>query len=150
MTTTSAVRYQAVSRARMDRGVIRFRLLAQAVADAAHGVDQTGAVAGVQLLAERLDERVEGVALDITVGAPEPLDQRLPRHDAAGVSHQAFEQVEFRAGQGHDRAAARDDVTGRVERQVGDLEADSLHRRPRRPSARSRASSTLKANGLAR
>ena len=104
----------------------------------------------IELVAERLHEGVERVARDIA-GAPQLVHQVLARHDAAGPPHQAFEQVVFGSGQRQHGLSAHGGVTGDVN--AADPRPDRLSSRAmggRRPSARSRASRTAKANGLVR
>src|SRR5580698_928327 len=79
----------------------------QAVAQAAHGLDQIG----VQLFAQPADEHFDGVGVAVEILVVKMLDQFAARDDAADVMHEIAEQPVFVAGQ-LDRAVADRNAAG--------------------------------------
>ena len=61
--------------------------------------------------------------------APQAVGQRATRDDAAGVAHEALEQVVFRARERDEDAAARDAARRRIEPQIRDLQLRVVRRR---------------------
>ena len=132
---------------RADDGIGR----AQAIAGAAHRVQQRAVEILVDLLPQPADMHVDDVGLRVEVIVPDVLEQHRAGHDMAGVAHQVFEQLELARQQLDRLVAALDRAGQQVELEVGDPQ---LGRRsvaaPRRSSASMRASNSLNANGLTR
>ena len=93
------------------------------VADATNGVDETGSSAEVEFVPQSLDERVDRVAFDIAAGSPHAIHERLPRHDAPGVTHQALEERKLRSRERDRLGGARHGVRAGINHEVGDLDA---------------------------
>src|SRR2546423_7929173 len=94
--------------------------LAERVADAAHGLDQTGLVAGLGLAPQVSDVDVERVRREAEVVTPHALEDDRPREDLARIHHEELEQRELGARE-LDRIAVAPHLTRpRVELQVGE------------------------------
>ena len=92
---TAAARWPAALR--IDGGLVavhhRACLVADAVAQPAHGLDQLAA----ELAAQRRDMHLERVARDLAVEAEHQLLELGLRHDAPGAQHQGLEHAPIRA-----------------------------------------------------
>src|SRR5690349_1932610 len=101
--------YQAVSRVasvarRQSRSII-----AQTVADAADRADQPGRRPIVELVAQVADVDLDDVVVARVVVAPDPVEDRALREDAARLLDQHHQEVELARRQ-VDRAAAAADL----------------------------------------
>src|SRR5690242_12341460 len=74
-------------------------LSAQNKTDAAHGVQQSGCAAGLQLAAQVTDEDVHDVGVGGEVVAPDQLEQLGPRQHGGLVLGQHGQQIELTLGQ---------------------------------------------------
>src|SRR3954462_8596324 len=135
----------------------------ETISDAADGVDQWIGLGIIDLAADATDIDVGDVGGGIEVQIPDMLEQHRTRDDAALVADEIFEQLEFPRQQRNLPAAAgpgprRADEWG----EGGPRGIRSMARSPtrgivslatvslRRPSASSRASNSVKENGLTR
>ena len=126
------------------------RLLAEGVADAAHGLQQARLAVLFELAAEVADvdpERVRGRA---EVVAPDALVDLRARQHLARVAQEELEQVELGARQLQAAVAARGLARRRVERDVGEAAARRRRRRCGAAAHARRARSSSTANGLTR
>src|SRR6202158_3282393 len=77
--------------------VVRSSLIGrtEAIPGAAHGVDQLGRKAAVDLAAQAADMGLDDIGLRVEVKFPDVLQQHSAGDDAAGVAHEIFEKLEL-------------------------------------------------------
>src|SRR5205823_6241094 len=74
-------------------------LRVEAVADAAHGVDQARLPARLELLADPGDVHLEGVRAGTAVARPHRLGELRIRDKSAPIAHQRGQDAELESGQ---------------------------------------------------
>ena len=121
--------------------------VADPVAALADGVDD-GRVA--ELGAQPADRRLDGGGERVGVLVPDAFEQFLGGDDPVAGGEQAFEDGELLRAQLEAPAGAGRDPAARVERQVAASRVGGSAGVERRPSARTRATSSAKSNGLGR
>src|SRR5690349_4852073 len=108
----------------------------EAVAGAAHGLDQAIVAARLERLAQPPDVDIHRALLDEDVVAPHLVEKLRARVNALGVSHQEMQQPEFRRAEREGGAVAAYPVTARIEREAGDVHG--IVGRLRRPASQHR------------
>src|SRR2546426_838888 len=81
----NAIRYAALDR--------QLCIAGHPIADSAHGLDEVGFAALVQLGAQSADMGFDDIGLRIEMIAPHPLEKHGAGDDAAIIAHQFFEQA---------------------------------------------------------
>src|SRR4051794_34240652 len=100
-----------------------FRVLVRStetVPGAAHRVDQRIGLLAVDFAAHAPDIDVDDVGRGIEMQIPDVLQQHGPRHDAAFVAHQIFQQLKFPRQQRDVLAAPADGPRHQVDREIAD------------------------------
>src|SRR2546428_12519840 len=82
-------------------------------------MEQLPLLRAVDLPAQIADVHVDDVALRVEVEPPHVLDQHRPCEDAAGVSHEVFEQRPLPCGVLDPPPGSLDLARGGVEREIG-------------------------------
>src|SRR5215217_8078745 len=86
----------SASRLRSDRIRTRLLLVAEAVADAAHGEDVLGLLGvGLELLAQVADVDVDRARVAVGGVAPEPREEHVAREHAAGTRGERAQDLEL-------------------------------------------------------
>lgn len=97
------------------------RDLAQGVAGEAHGADERGLEAGVDLFAEAGDEDFHGAGVVFVLALPDALGKLAAGECASGFLHEDFEQLEFAGRKWNDFSGACDAAAAQIHLEVGDL-----------------------------
>src|SRR5512136_230182 len=87
----------------------------EAIAGAAHRLDEPVAVEALERLAEAPDVHVDGPLLDVHVTAPDAIQQLPAAVDPLRVRHEEAEQPILGGPERHGRLADHDPVAGGVE-----------------------------------
>ena len=132
--------------------VRKLMVLAQRVTDAADGVDEARAPAGLGLASKVADVDIEGVGRRAEVEAPDALEDDRASEHLTRIAQKELEQRELGSRQ-LDRSSPRAHLSrAEIELEVGEAK-DVSPPSPfpaRRSRARSRASSSASANGFDR
>ena len=102
-----------------NQGTLRL----QAIAGAAHGVQERAVEALVDLLPEPADMHVDDVGLRIEMVVPDLFQEHRARDDVVRVAHEIFEQAELARQQLDRLAGARHGASEQIHLEIGDLEA---------------------------
>ena len=103
-TRVSTPAYQDTSRKLSERSVHGSALVAEAVADAAHGTDQFHCKGVIHLAAQVTHVHVDDVSQTLEALVPDVLDDHGAREHAAGIGGEVFQQRVF-LGREFDAAA---------------------------------------------
>src|SRR5258707_1380381 len=102
--------------------LVGFSRAFKSVTSTTQGLDQSAASGMLELLPQAVDVDLNKVGLGAKLKVPNVLGDHGLRHHTSRIAHQVFEQGELFVGKPDVDAGARDLATGRVERDVADVE----------------------------